>query len=196
MLLQVALQYLTHPSLVPTFEDEIIETLLRFSDPDNLSLALAYYHTVQPALKTPKAVDSLFQAMASASVTQAFYFARAQPENIHKQLFEMLISEVFQDYHEPAQMGDRSVELVNLPFASDEEQWFEEYLTHGEGRSLRRAADTVMMRKIAIGKFEAALKVNGTYTKTLDGLNWDTIADALEDGMGPRLAMEKASAEE
>lgn len=190
------MQYLTHPSLVPTFEDDILEALLRFSDPDDLSLPLAYYHTVQPTLKTPKAVDSLFQAMASVSTTQAFYFARAQPENIHKQLFEMLISEVFQDYQKPEQMGDRSVELVNLPFASDEELWFEEYLTHGDGRSLRRAADTVMMRKIAIGKFESALNVNGTYSKNLDGVSWDSIADGLEDGMGPRLAMERANTKE
>lgn len=86
------------------------------------------------------------------------------------------------------------MELVNLPFTIDEEQWFEEYLTNGEGRSLRRAADTVMMRKIGVGKFEEALKVNGTFAKTLDGLNWDSIADALEDGMGPRMG--KAGGEE
>lgn len=84
------------------------------------------------------------------------------------------------------------MELVNLPFSDDEEEWFEEYLEDGESRSLKRAPDTLMMRKIGIGKFGEALKINGTYNKTLDGLNWDSIQDALLDGLGPRLDLEKS----
>lgn len=176
---------------MPTFEDDILETLVRFSDATDLSLPLAYYHTVQPTLKTAKAVDSLFAAMAAASVTQAFYFARGQSEHVHKQLFESLITEVLGDPEVSTRLGDRSVELVNQQFSADEEQWFEEYLLNGEGRNLGLAPDTLMMRKIATGNFDEALKVDGTCNQTLEGLSWDGIVDGLEDGLGPRRSMGK-----
>lgn len=181
------MQYLTHPSLVPTLEDDILAKLVTFTNAEDLSLPLAYYHTVQPSLKTPKAIKNLFVAIVTSSVTQAFYFSRSQPENLHKQLFETLIAEVFEGYQDPEKIGERSVELVNLPFTVEEEEWFEEFLTKGEGRKLQGAADTVMMRRIGTGRFEEALKVHGRNSQTLDGMSWDHIVNTMENGLRPRM---------
>jgi hypothetical protein len=109
----MALQYLTHPSLIPTFPDDILEVLVRHAKND-LTLSLAYYHTVQPALTSTQALESLFSAIARTSVTEGFYFSRGQPEYAQRHMFEMLIALVLNNSPQTT-IADRSVELVNLP---------------------------------------------------------------------------------
>jgi hypothetical protein len=182
---QLALQYLTHPSLIPTFADEILEVLVRHSN-QNLTLALAYYHTVQPTLASRSAIECLFSAMARTSVTEAFYFCRGQPEYTQRHMFQMLIALVLNNSSLET-VADRSVELVNLPFTSEEETWFQDYLLNGDGRALKKGKDTLMMRKIGTGNFSDSLSLKGIHNRPIAGLDWGTLSGAVEDGLGPRL---------
>jgi len=183
---EIALQYLTHPSLIPTFADDILEVLVRQSKNSDLTLPLAYYHTVQPALAGTQAIESLFSAIARTSVTEAFYFCRGQQEYAQRHMFEMLVALVLHN-SSSCTIADRSVELVNLPFTAEEEAWFEEYLLHGEGRTMRKASDTLMIRKIATGRFAESLAVKGINAHEIGGMDWNTLSIAVEEGLGPRL---------
>lgn len=182
----IALQYLTHPSLIPTFPDEILELLVQKSG-DDLSLALAYYHNVQPALTLSSSIKELFRALAHSSVTSAFYFTRAQPLHTRRYLFEYLISLVLKKSLKD-KFGERGVELVGLPLDGDEEGWFEEYLTKGEGNKLTGSKDTLLMRRIGLGAFEEALGMKEVTGRSLGGLNWRVLAEGIRDGLGPRVS--------
>jgi len=175
---------LTHPSLIPTFADEILEVLVRSAK--DLTLGLAYYHTVQPVLTSQTAIECLFSALARTSVTEAFYFLRGQQEYAQKHMFEMLVALVLNNSTSET-AANRSVELVNLPFTEKEEEWLEHYLLDGEGRSLKKGKDVLMMRKIGTGNFNDSLSLKGVQNRPIGGLDWGTISGAVEDGLGPRL---------
>ncbi|KAM0324858.1 hypothetical protein ACHAQA_007824 [Verticillium albo-atrum] len=170
-----ALEHVTHPSLTPDFADEILITLAR-NDPN---LALAYYHTVQPVLKTHEALEVLFQALARASVTEALAFSRTNPDAVREQLFRRLVSSVLD-----APAGDdtarRAVELVSLSLDANEEAWLETYLLEGDGKRLKNAQDTLLMRKLATGRYNEAVKEKG-----LSG-RWGVVIEGLKSGMGGR----------
>jgi len=180
-----AVQYLTHPSLIPTFADEILELLVRTSNKD-LSLPLAYYHTVQPTLIGQQAIECLFSAIARTSVLEAFYFSRGQPAYTRQHMFEMLVALVLNNSRSDTIAG-RSVELVNLPLTPEEDYWLEEYLVRGEGRALKKGKDTLMMRKIGTGNFSESLDLKGNSHRAVGGLDWGTLSDAIQEGLGPRL---------
>jgi hypothetical protein len=181
---EAALQYLTHPSLIPTFADEILEILARKSK--DITLPLAYYHTARPSLTNEKSIEYLFTSIAKASVTEAFYFAREQSMWSQRHMLEMLIALVLQN-SPPDQIADRATELVGLPLSEEESAWFEEYLTRGDGASLRKAKDTLLMRKIGTGKFDEAVKLKGVNSKSAGGLEWNSLLNGVEKGMGERL---------
>ena len=101
-------------------------------------------------------------------------------------MFQMLISLVLNNSSKET-IADRSVELLNLPFTGEEEAWFEEYLSNGEGRQIRKASDTLLIRKIATGRFTESLAVKGVVVRTIGGMDWNTLSDAVQDGLGPRL---------
>ncbi|TAQ85841.1 hypothetical protein B7494_g5844 [Chlorociboria aeruginascens] len=182
---EIALQYLTHPILIPTFADEILEVLVRHSNQDNLTRVLEYYHSTEPALTNSNALEGLFSALARSNVTEAFYFARGQPEYARQHMFEMLISLVLNNSTNGT-AADRSVELVNLPFTKEEESWFEGYLLRGEGRSIRKGKDAVMMRTIGTGNFAESLSIKGINGRVIGGLDWAALSGAIRNGLGPR----------
>ena len=179
-----ALENLTHPSLIPTFQEEILETLVTHSPGEDMSLALAYYHTVQPVLSAA-AIDVLFTAIVRTSVTEAFYFLRGQPSAQSEAMFEKLLSIVI---HEPLGTNSaiRGTELINLPFSAEEEKKFEDYLIKGAGKRVQRSRDFVMMRRIAMGRFSEALNVNAEGGKAVGGLNWEKLQGGIRDGLGGR----------
>jgi hypothetical protein len=181
----LALQYLTHPSLIPTFADEILDVLVRASSND-LTLPLAYYHTIQPTLASSRATECLFSALARTSVTEAFYFCRGLAEYTHRHMFEMLVSLVLNNSPSDT-IADRCVELVNLPLSTEEDEWLEDYLLQGEGRALKKGKDMMMMRKIGTGNFAESLALKGINSRAIGGLDWKTLSEAVEDGLGPRL---------
>jgi hypothetical protein len=100
-------------------------------------------------------------------------------------MFEMLISLVLNN-SSPETIADRSVELVNLPMTAEEEAWFEDYLLRGEGRVLKRAKDTVTMRKIGTGRFKEGLETKGANGRSIAGLDWGNLTAGVEAGLGPR----------
>jgi hypothetical protein len=101
-------------------------------------------------------------------------------------MFGMLVSLVLNNSSNKT-VADRSVELVNLPFTQEEEEWFEEYLLRGEGQSIKKGRDTLMMRWIGTGNFTESLSLKGMNTRAIGGLDWGTLTEGVEDGLGSRL---------
>ena len=181
-----ALDLLTEPSLIPTFPDEILYALLRHTPAHDQDLALAYYHTVSPPLANVAVRDAFFQHLARLSITEAYTFAREQDDSIHQQLFELLILSALTDLGGQARAA-QCVELVNLPLDEEEEKWFEEYLLDGQGRTLPGARDTLMVRRVALGKTADALKEGEHLSgRKMHGVNWDTVKTGLKAGIGVR----------
>lgn len=84
------------------------------------------------------------------------------------------------------QIADRATELVKLPMTIEEEEWFNEYLTRGDGARFKKAKDTVLMRKIGTGKFTEGLEMKNIHGKNIGGLDWNLLVAGVEHGMGPR----------
>ncbi|KAI9723612.1 MAG: hypothetical protein M1812_000912 [Candelaria pacifica] len=185
-----ALEFLTQPSLIPTFPDKILYTLIRHAPKDDFELPLAYYNTVSVPLGSAKCLEAYFSILSRVNVCEAFYFARAQGGNSHMLLLEQLISSVLSGPSGETR-AKRGVQLTNLPFNKEEEHCFEEYLLRGRGRTHNAAKDTVMMRRIATGRLQAALKDGGTLSgRKIDGLNWDSLRNGIQSGLGPRTSIE------
>ncbi|RMD40122.1 hypothetical protein DV735_g4998, partial [Chaetothyriales sp. CBS 134920] len=143
-----ALEFLTQPSLTPTFQDEILEALLKHRACDS-SLAMAYYVSVQPPLQTTSSLYSYFSLLARASLTEAFHFARRRPE--HKALFDHLV--LWTHTQGPGESrAAAAIQLISLPFSSQEEGWFEECLLYGQAAKCSGAKDSVLMRRLTRGK--------------------------------------------
>ncbi|KAF2144504.1 uncharacterized protein K452DRAFT_245384 [Aplosporella prunicola CBS 121167] len=181
-----AMESLTHPSLLPTFPAEVLLTLLEHVQESDRDLPLAYYNCVQPPLTTPALQTSYFRYLAGLSVTEAYAFLQAQPSQTQKNLLQILISETL-SFVPLSERAERSVELIDLPFTDEEEEWFEDYLLAGKGRTLHGARDTVVMRRIAVGKYADALDVGKQLTgRRYDGVTWESIKDKIGRGLGPR----------
>jgi hypothetical protein len=168
---------LTDPSLTLQFTEDILYALLKHSKkPDT---AVAFYHTVQPSVKSPEVVDALFEGMCKMSITEAFFFARGYDDTQRRHLFEQMLLFV---HSTPAGdlRGERAVELIPLPLDTNEEKWFEDFLLHGEGKSLNGAADSVIMRKIATGRqSEAAKLTSQSKNRKVDGVNWTSLTQNM-----------------
>ncbi|KAG5951813.1 hypothetical protein E4U53_002252 [Claviceps sorghi] len=168
-----ALEYVAHPSLKPDFADDIIITLVKqgSNDHNDFGLALSYFHSVQPILKSPAALELLFDAMARTNVTEALLYSRTHPQHTREQLFRRWVSLAL-DSGRGEDLSRRSTELAFMPFDALEETWFEEYLTVGEGRSLKRAKDTLLIRKVARDRFDEVgrYRASGQWASVLDGI--------------------------
>jgi hypothetical protein len=136
-------------------------------------LALAYYYSVQPILKTSSALELLFGAMARTNATEALFFTRTQPDHTREVLFRHLVS-VALDHKQSDSAG--ASELAFLPFESEEEAWFEDHLLHGDGKNLKRAKDTLLIRKIAGDRFNevSRLRSGGQWGPVLEGIKAGT----------------------
>lgn len=175
---QRAIEYLAEPSLIPTFPDEILYALTLPDIPKHDdSLAIAYYLTVAPPLATGKVQRAFFETLCRSSVTEAFYFSRKYEEYHRRNFFEQLVGFVLKTG--PGQTRSRrAMELVGLPLGEDEQEWFEESLLHGSANSLPGAKDTMMMRRLAMGRVGAELESLGG--KKVDGLNWDDLRQSMQ----------------
>lgn len=164
------MEYVTHPSLIADFADDILVALIRHGK--DYTLGLSYYHTVQPILKTSKALELVFEAMANTSIMEALLFSRSYPDSAREILFYRLIK-ICLDEKKPA---DSTEELAFLPLEPTEETWFAEYLMHGEGKSLRKARDTLLIRRIANNQFAdvSQHKSTGSWAPILEGIRAGT----------------------
>lgn len=178
--IQRALEYLTEPSLIPTFPDEILYVLtLQHLPKRDDSLALSYYHTVSPPLASEKVQQALFEVLCRASITEAFYFARKNDDRNRRKYLEQLVLFVHKT-GAGQDRGNRAMELVNLPLDEQEEEWFENCLLHGAAKTLHGAKDTVLMRRLATGKLSnLSAEVESLGGKKVDGLNWDDLKESM-----------------
>jgi len=163
-----ALEYIAYPSLIPDFADDIITALVRNGEEQ---LALSYYYTVQPILSTSTALELLFEAMARNDATEALFFSRTQPEYIRETLFQRLVSLALGD-NQNAGVEDAAF----LPFTAEEEAWFEEFLLHGDGKSIKKSKDTLLVRKIADNRFDEIKEMRG------NSGSWGPILEGIRQG--------------
>jgi hypothetical protein len=176
---QRALEYVTPPSLIPDFADEIISVLIRKAPDNDYTLALAYFHTVQPILRTSQAIELLFAAMAHTSITQALQYSRTFPEHTRQLLFQKLVTSVL-DCPAGEETAERAVELISLALDDNEEKWFEEYLS-GDGSKFKKAKDTLLMRRVATGRYSEAIGERWPSNR------WGPIVQGMKQGLGGRV---------
>lgn len=149
-------------------------------------MPLAYYQAVRPPLSTQEAKLEFVRYLASISITETLFSIRQGPSSTQRELIEALIHEALQNSTRESR-ADHGLELINLPFTSEEEKWFEHYLLVGPGKSIHGARDTVMTRKVMTGKMDDALDCGKHLSgRKFDGMTWETVKDAIEQGMGPR----------
>lgn len=175
-----ALEYLTHPSLVPEFADEIITALARIGSSssssttqasgENYSPVLAYYYTMQPVLKSAAATNVLFDAISESSVSEALRYSRARPQFMREQLFKRLVLSVVNvsEADDTEAAADRAFELTSAGLDAQEEDWFRDALLSSEGKKVRVAKDTLLMRRIARGD-AGPVSEKGAWSSVLEG---------------------------
>lgn len=174
-----ALEYLTEPSLIPTFPEEILYTLCRHAHDG--TLPVAYYQSVSPVITSGKTLETYFLTLCRVSVTEAFYFSRTQGDLNHRVLFEKLIDFVHAR-SQGAIKATRGVELISLPFNKEEESWFTEFLEDGKRKKLAGANDTLIMRAIAIGGSESISHDWGKEnSQKIDGIDWHTLRGGIRN---------------
>lgn len=168
-----ALEYLTHPSLIPlTFGDEILTILLQHPKCDN-ALAMAYFLTVRPPLGDQTALDAYFELLTETNITEAYEFARSHPQ--HEDLFESLLKSVYSAKPDEDR-AKAAVQLISLPFTAEEEAWFEEELLHGGASKTPGAKDSLMARRLASGKLSSTADTISRHKgEKIDGVNWEDI---------------------
>lgn len=173
---QTALEYITHPSLIPDFADDIIIALVQQAVANDYSLALSYFYSVQPVIKSSRAMELLFRAMAHTDISEALLFSRTQPDHTRELLFQQLVTVALENRSDVDGQPNQSSELAFLPFDTMEERWFDEYLSTGEGRSLKKAKDTILIRKIACDRFDEVRthKASGQLGAVLEGIKSGT----------------------
>jgi len=170
-----ALEYLTHPSLVPEFADEIITALARIGSTtqtggEDYSPVLAYYYTMQPVLKTATATNVLFDAISESSVSEALRYSRARSQFMREQLFKRLVLSVVDvsEADDTEEAADRAFELTSAGLDAQEEDWFRDALLSSEGKKVRVAKDTLLMRRIARGD-AGPVSEKGAWSSVLEG---------------------------
>ncbi|SCV57079.1 uncharacterized protein FFB14_14953 [Fusarium fujikuroi] len=169
-----ALEYVSHPSLIPDFADNIMTVLVQSAQDGDYSIALSYFYTVQPKLKTSAALELLFGAMAKTNISEALFYSRTQSPHTRELLFRQLIASVLDSPHD--ELSERASQLTFLPFDKSEETWFEEYLLHGNGKTHKKAKDTLVMRKIACDQFSDVAKIR-------HGGQWSGILEGIKGGI-------------
>lgn len=131
---------------------------------------------MQPILKTSAALELLFDAMARTSIPEALFYSRTHPPHTRELLFRQLVGVVLASENEE-EFSDRASELAFLPLEPVEEQWFEEYLTTGNGQSHKKAKDTLLIRKIACDRFSEVAKIR-------HGGHWSGVLEGIKGGIG------------
>jgi hypothetical protein len=176
-----ALEHLTDPSVTPTFADEVLLTLVRHPKCDN-SLAMAYYLTVNPPLQSKQALNAYFDLLCDASIVEAYRYGQKQSELKHKMLLEKLIWSVHSEAADDMR-AERALLLIGLPLTEQEEGWFEECLLHGGASKLPGARDSILMRRLAVGK-HGRDPVNRHHGPKINGLDWNIILSSMQRTAG------------
>ncbi|KAH7094962.1 nuclear pore complex assembly-domain-containing protein [Paraphoma chrysanthemicola] len=199
---RTAVENLTHPSIIPTFPDEIIYILLEGREklaavgmekaPEDEILPLAYYNCVKPPMEEQKVRNAFCKYLTTRNVTESFYWIRSRPEYEQKPLLEIMIEHTLERNawsgvsNDVYSREEKAMEFVSLPFNDEEEEFVEKFLTEGKGRNYLGAQDTVLMRAIAMGKLTDVAHDSVTRGRKFDGVTWETLKDGVKQGLGPR----------
>lgn len=177
-----ALEHLTDPSLTPTFADDILLALLQHPKCDP-ALATAYYVAVSPPLKEQAALEAYFQLLLRNNLVEAYYFAKKQDHLRHKALFEELVITVHQETP-GSEHAERATLLAGLRFTAEEDRWFEECLLNGGGSKLAGAKDSVMARRIALGRSTSDISaLNRLKGEDIAGVSWDYVRTGITEAV-------------
>jgi hypothetical protein len=162
-------------------------------EPQDEILALAYYNCVKPPMDDQKTRDAFAKYLAARNVTEAYYWLRSRPEHEHTALLEILVEETLERSAWSSAAGndvypreDKAVEFVGLPFTEEEEAFVEKFLTEGRGRTFQGAQDSVLMRRIAMGRLGDVVGETGVRGRQIEGVNWMILKDSVKRGLGPR----------
>lgn len=116
-------------------------------------------------------MEVLFDAMTRMNATEALLYSRTHPHHTRELLFRRWAAVLVRgggkgDAH--SQMG----ELAFMPLDAEEESWLTEYLSTGEGRTVKKAKDLLLFRKVACRKSAAASQepVGGQWLAMLEGI--------------------------
>jgi hypothetical protein len=177
-----ALEYLTDPSLTPTFADDILLTLLQHPKCDS-SLATAYYITVTPPLKDQAALEAYFDCLLANNLVEAYYFAQERDALRHKTLFERLVVSVHKEEAGPRR-AERATLLIGLPLTAEEGRWLEDCLLRGAGSKLAGAKDSMLARRIVTGKSTTDdHALNRWKGENIGGISWDYVRKGIADAL-------------
>lgn len=81
--------------------------------------------------------------------------------------------------------ANQGLELISLPFDETEEKWFREILTGANQSKLKGAADTLIMRDIALGRTEHLGDTVGmTQNRKIGGISWGSLVKTLQRASG------------
>ncbi|OHF02111.1 fungal specific transcription factor, partial [Colletotrichum orchidophilum] len=123
-----------------------------------------------------EALELLFEAMSRTSVTEALYFSRSHADAVRAQLFRQLISNVI-GAPPNEETAARSTELIGLPFDTAEEAWFENFLSREDGKKLKRARDTLLVRNLVTGRLSEAVQDKN------NGGGWGVVLEGIKSGL-------------
>lgn len=156
-------------------------------------LPLAYYNCVKPPLEDQTVRNEFAKYLSNRNVTETYYWIHTRPEYEQKPLLEILIEQTLEKSAWNSGIGEevypreeKAMEFVSLPFNDEEEDFIEKFLTEGKGRTFRNAEDTVMMRRIAMGRLPDVAGDQNTRGRKVEGVNWDSLKDGVKRGLGPR----------
>lgn len=147
---------------------------------------MAYYNTVAPPLSSQDTRRAYFAIVCQQSITSAYNLAQKQEECSHRALLEDLIFRVLSS---PAKnKAEAALQLINLPLSDVEETWFDDCLLKGRASHLSGAQDTVMMRRVALGRMQ---RDGGDMTKLsgqkIEGASWNDVKRNLATTMSWRV---------
>ena len=144
---------------------------------------MAYYTTVSPPLTSPAVRQGIFSILCQNSITGAFYLARKQDEARHRDMLEDLVVHALSG--DVKGRAERAVQLLHLPLSEVEEVWFDDCLIRGKASQLQGAPDTVMMRRVALGRSgQGQADLARLSGRRVDGANWDDVKRNLTATMG------------
>lgn len=105
------------------------------------------------------------------NVRQAFFASRGEPDA--RELLDV-IAETVMCEPEDGRRADAGTELIDLPLSLEEEEWLYESLKASKHPG---ATDTLIMRKIAMGKGADAIGTEGRLRgHKVGGLDWHILA--------------------
>jgi len=150
---------------------------------------MAYFLSANPPLVDSHVRDEFVKYMARRDLTETFYWIRGRPYAERRHLFELVVARSLDSsiMTTKEMRTEMAMELVQLPFCEEEEEWFEGFLLEGQGRNLQGARDTVLVRRIATGRVGEAVKEEGGRGRRLDAVDWEVLRDGLRRGLGPRV---------